>query len=268
MTTLTKQKQNRGFTIAELLVVVAIIGVLVAVSIPIFTGQREKAKSAVCNANRRSLLAAYRAEQLSGDEDTDEAEINWIKTAAAECGGTASGLSVTGLCPDGGTISFTTYTDGTLTICCNKHNPGDSYAARIDAVLKDDLTRSTTTGTKTQTLAAFFADTKTHRIDSEATAADKANETWNSVINTAIGNTSSNQSWALTKNKTTGNYEIYLTTGGNIKNVTSGTTVSVILYTYASSTGKLVSTASKTVKVVTYTKVTPNYNYLDLNTVK
>jgi prepilin-type N-terminal cleavage/methylation domain-containing protein len=265
MLTSTNRKQNRGFTLAELLIVVAIIGVLVAVSIPIFTGQREKAKSAVCSANRRSLLAAYRAEQLSGDEDTDTNEINWIKTAAIECGGTASGLSVTGLCPDGGTISFTTYADGTLTICCNKHNPGDSYAAKIDAVLNDNMTRSTKSGT--QTLKAYFDDTKTHRIDSEATGADKADKSWNAVINSAIGNISSNQSWALTKNKTTGNYEIYLTTGGNIKNVTSGTTVSVILYTYDSS-GKLVSTASKTVKVATYKKDTLNYNYLDLSTVK
>jgi prepilin-type N-terminal cleavage/methylation domain-containing protein len=103
-------KNNRkGFTISELLVVVAIVGVLVAVSIPIFTGQREKAKNAVCTANRRSLLAAYRAEQLSGEEDNSQNEIKWIETAATECGDEATGFSVTGLCPDNGIITFTTY---------------------------------------------------------------------------------------------------------------------------------------------------------------
>ena len=40
---MTKNCKN-GFTLAELLIVVAIIAVLVAISIPIFTGQLEKAK--------------------------------------------------------------------------------------------------------------------------------------------------------------------------------------------------------------------------------
>lgn len=37
-------KNRKGFTLAELLIVVAIIAVLVAISIPIFTGQMEKAR--------------------------------------------------------------------------------------------------------------------------------------------------------------------------------------------------------------------------------
>lgn len=58
MLTLTKGKQNYGFTIAELLVVVAIIGVLVAVSIPIFAGQHRKAVVATNKANIRAARAA------------------------------------------------------------------------------------------------------------------------------------------------------------------------------------------------------------------
>jgi prepilin-type N-terminal cleavage/methylation domain-containing protein len=51
-------RRKQGFTIAELLVVVAIIGVLVAVSIPIFTGQLRKARVATNKANIRSAKAA------------------------------------------------------------------------------------------------------------------------------------------------------------------------------------------------------------------
>ena len=53
-----ENKRTEGFTLAELLIVVAIIGVLVAVSIPIFTSQLEKSKQATDLANMRSAKAA------------------------------------------------------------------------------------------------------------------------------------------------------------------------------------------------------------------
>lgn len=55
--------RKKGFTLAELLIVVAIIGVLVAVSVPVFTAQRRKAVDAVNKANIRAAksmaLAAF-----------------------------------------------------------------------------------------------------------------------------------------------------------------------------------------------------------------
>ena len=49
---------KKGFTLAELLIVVAIIGVLVGISIPIFTAQLEKSKKATNEANARAAKAA------------------------------------------------------------------------------------------------------------------------------------------------------------------------------------------------------------------
>lgn len=68
---LRRKSDKRGFTLAELLVVVAIIAVMVAISIPIFTAQLDKAKEATDDANERAAKAAAVVEYLSGDGDRE-----------------------------------------------------------------------------------------------------------------------------------------------------------------------------------------------------
>lgn len=57
-----------GFTLAELLVVVAIIAVLVMVSIPIFTAQLEKSREVVDLSNLRSAYGAGKYQLMEEDE--------------------------------------------------------------------------------------------------------------------------------------------------------------------------------------------------------
>ena len=59
-----KNKRN-GFTLTELLIVVAIIGVLVAVSIPVFSQQLEKSREATDLANVRAKYAEVKAEAMT-----------------------------------------------------------------------------------------------------------------------------------------------------------------------------------------------------------
>ena len=61
------KKTKTGFTVAELLIVVAIIAVLVAISIPIFTSQLEKSREATDLANVRSAYAAVMTAALTED---------------------------------------------------------------------------------------------------------------------------------------------------------------------------------------------------------
>ena len=63
-------KKKDGFTLAELLVVVAIIGVLVAISIPIFSSQLEKSREATDIANVRSAYAEIMTEAI--DKETPD----------------------------------------------------------------------------------------------------------------------------------------------------------------------------------------------------
>ncbi len=60
---------KKGFTLAELLVVVAIVGILVAISIPVFTAQLSKARKATNLANLRAAKAAAVAEYLTSESE-------------------------------------------------------------------------------------------------------------------------------------------------------------------------------------------------------
>ena len=79
-----KAKENKkGFTLAELLIVVAIIAVLVAISIPIFTSQLERARDAASVANLRSAYAEAQASYLTETAANDNVTIK-MKDGAVE----------------------------------------------------------------------------------------------------------------------------------------------------------------------------------------
>ncbi len=67
-----KTNNKKGFTLAELLVVVAIIAVLVAIAIPIFTSQLEKAREATDAANLRAAYAEVVTDELTNGESEDK----------------------------------------------------------------------------------------------------------------------------------------------------------------------------------------------------
>ena len=66
-----KLQRKDGFTLAELLIVVAIIAVLAAIAIPIFNSQLTKSKKQTAIANLRSAYAEASAAYLTDEEATD-----------------------------------------------------------------------------------------------------------------------------------------------------------------------------------------------------
>lgn len=98
-----KKRNQKGFTLAELLIVVAIIAVLVAIAIPVFTAQLEKSREATDMSNVRSAYAEVVAEYLttnaaaSATVSAKQQQPNWQNTEngklATRVNGTESGVT-------------------------------------------------------------------------------------------------------------------------------------------------------------------------------
>lgn len=63
-------RNKRGFTLIEILVVVAIIGVLAAMLLPVFASAREKARAASCLSNYRQIGVAIQMYAQDADDKT------------------------------------------------------------------------------------------------------------------------------------------------------------------------------------------------------
>lgn len=97
------KRGKNGFTLAELLIVVAIIAVLVAISIPVFTNQLEKSREATDAANIRAIYA-----QLSADVLTEN-----TGATAANGAATYSVTKTDGVVTGTATYTMTQQTSGT-----------------------------------------------------------------------------------------------------------------------------------------------------------
>ena len=74
-----KKNNKKGFTLAELLIVVAIIAVLTAIAIPVFTTQLEKSREATDTSNVRAAVAEVTTQYLA-----DGAQKSYTATVTAQ----------------------------------------------------------------------------------------------------------------------------------------------------------------------------------------
>lgn len=118
----TRRKDDEnGFTLMEMLIVVAIIAVLIAIAIPIFTSQLENSREATDAANIRSGYAVASAKVLTdggttgvsaGPIELKQTQENWTSQVGSQKIGdfTLSGA------PSSGSVHVNVAPDGTTTV--------------------------------------------------------------------------------------------------------------------------------------------------------
>ena len=115
-----KKMNKKGFTLAELLIVVAIIAVLVAIAIPVFSSQLEKSREATDLANIRSAYATLVADYL-GNSNAAAAKTIDVPSTQKEAGW------------QNGTGKLETMVDGAITEINVPAVVGGNYAVTIAA---------------------------------------------------------------------------------------------------------------------------------------
>lgn len=115
-----KVNNKKGFTLAELLVVVAILAILIAIAVPIFGGAMDKAELTAKQSNARAIKSAAMVKIMTDDIAKGAgANGGWVAKATPSDSG------------DLGTVTVTAETDATKDDVLPDKVSGEEYTVYI-----------------------------------------------------------------------------------------------------------------------------------------